>query len=105
VEKTQESVLTISRERLLLDCLHCGQAKLIDVAITDDGMMGAAKCDECKTDGLRFAHAMRRRPRRPLRPFEPTVTVEAEPVEPEWIPAGEVLRRVRNALGDLRVAS
>ena len=61
------AVLTISRERLLLECSRCGHAKLIDVALTDDGMLGAAKCDECKTDELRFAHAMRPRPRRPLR--------------------------------------
>ena len=96
-------MLTTSRQRLLLECLHCRQAKLIDVAIANDGMMGVAKCDDCKTDDLRFAHAMRPRPRRPLRRIEPTVT--AEVAEPEWIPAGEVLRRVRTALGELRVAS
>jgi hypothetical protein len=94
-------VLTISRRRLLLECSRCGQAKLIDVALTDDGMLGAAKCDECKTDELRFAHAMRPRPRRPLRRHEPVVTAVAEaPEEPEWISPGEVLRRVRVALGD-----
>ena len=99
-------MLTISRQRLLLDCSHCGQAKLIDVAITDDGMMGIAKCDACKTDELRVANVMRLRPRRPLRRFEPPVLAEAEveAEEPEWIPAGEVLRRVQTALGDLRIA-
>lgn len=99
-------MLTISRQRLLLDCSHCGQAKLIDVAITEDGMMGIAKCDACKTDALRVANVMRLRPRRPLRRLEPMVTAEAEaePEEPEWIPAGEVLRRVQTALGELRIA-
>jgi hypothetical protein len=99
-------MLTISRQRLLLDCSHCGQPKLIDVAVTQDGMMGIAKCDACKTDALRVANVMRLRPRRPLRRFEPTVLaeVEAEAEEPEWIAAGEVLRRVRTALGDLRIA-
>jgi hypothetical protein len=78
---------------------------LIDVALTDDGMLGAAKCDECKTDDLRIAHAMRLRPRRPLRRMEPIVTaVEKSPDEPELISPGEVLRRVRVALGDRATA-
>jgi hypothetical protein len=95
-------MLTISRQRLPLECLRCGQAKLIDVAIADDGMLGVAKCDECKTNELRVAHAMRLRPRRPLRPPKPIVLAEVG--EPEWIPAGEVLHRVRLALGELRIA-
>ena len=95
-------MLTISRQRLLLECSHCRQSKLIDVAITDDGMMGIANCDACKTDELRVANVMRVRPRRPLRRLEPVVM--AETVEPEWIAAGEVLRRVRTALGELRIA-
>jgi hypothetical protein len=99
-------MLTISRQRLLLDCSHCGEAKLIDVAITDDGMMGIAKCDACKTDALRVANVMRLRPRRPLRRLEPRALAEpeAEAEEPEWIPAGEVLRRVQTALGELPIA-
>jgi hypothetical protein len=97
-------VLTISRQRLLLECSRCRRAKLIDVALTDDGMMGMAKCDECKTDELRFAHAMRPRQRRPLRRQEPVVHVEASPEAPEWISAGDVLRRVRVALGDSSTA-
>ncbi|MGZ4384677.1 MAG: hypothetical protein ACXVY3_08755 [Gaiellaceae bacterium] len=94
-------MLTISRQRLLLECSRCRQAKLIDVALTDDGMLGMAKCDESKTDELRFAHAMRPRPRRPLRRHEPAAAVAATPEEPEeWISPGEVLRRVQVALGD-----
>jgi NAD-dependent SIR2 family protein deacetylase len=93
-------MLTISRQRLLLECSHCGQSKLIDVAIADDGMMGIAKCDACKTDELRVASVMRPPPRRPLRRLEPVVTL-VEPVDPEWIATGEVLRRVRSALGEL----
>ena len=96
-------MLTISRQRLPLECSHCGQAKLIDVAIADDGMMGITKCDACKTDELRVASIMRPRPRRPLRRVEPLV-MPVESVEPEWIPAGEVLRRVRSALGELPIA-
>jgi hypothetical protein len=95
-------MLAISRERLPLECSHCGQAKLIDVAIAENGMMGIAKCDTCKTDALRVASIMRPRPRRPLRRVQPVVLVEAP--ESEWIPAGEVLRRVQTALGDLRIA-
>jgi hypothetical protein len=95
-------MLTISRQRLPLECLRCGQAKLIDVAIADDGMLGVAKCDDCKTDELRVAHAMRVRPRRPLRPPERIVTAEVG--ESDWIPAGDVLRRVRMALGEHRIA-
>ena len=87
----------------MLECTRCRRARLIDVALTDDGMLGVAKCDECKTDELRFAHAMRPRPRRPLRRHEPVVAVE-EPSEPEWISPGEVLRRVRVALGDRATA-
>ena len=98
-------MLTISRQRLLLECSRCRQAKLIDVALTDDGMLGMAKCDECKTDELRFAHAMRPRPRRPLRRQEPVAAaVEESPDEPEWISPGEVLHRVRAALGDRAAA-
>jgi hypothetical protein len=97
-------VLTISRQRLLLECSRCRRAKLIDVALTDDGMMGAAKCDECKTDQLRFAHALRPRPQRPLRRHEPVVAVEESAEEPEWIVPGDVLRRVRVALGDRAAA-
>ncbi len=93
-------MLTVTRERLLLECSRCRRARLIDVALTDDGMLGSAKCDECKTDELRFAHAMRPRPRRPLRRHEPVVAVEETATEPEWISPGEVLRRVRVALGD-----
>ena len=87
----------------MLECTRCRQARLIDVALTDDGMLGMAKCDECKTDELRFAHAMRPRPRRPLRRHEPVAAVE-EADEPEWIPPGELLRRVRVALGDRATA-
>ena len=93
-------MLTISRERLLLECSRCRQAKLIDVAITEDGMLGITRCDACKTDDLRVANALRRRQRRPLRPPDP---VFAEPVaeeEEEWIQPGDVLRRVRVALGE-----
>jgi len=86
---------------LLLECSRCRQAKLIDVDLTDDGMLGMAKCDECKTDELRVAHVMRPRPRRPLRRYEPVVAAVAESTEePEWISPGEVLQRVRVALGD-----
>jgi hypothetical protein len=97
-------VLTITRERLLLECSRCERAKLIDVALTDDGMLGIAKCDECKTDELRFAHAMRPRPRRPLRRHEPVVAVDESAEEPAWISPGDVLRRVRVALGDRATA-
>jgi hypothetical protein len=93
-------VLTITRERLMLECSRCRRARLIDVALTDDGMLGAAKCDECKTDELRLAHAMRLRPRRPLRRHEPIVAVVEPSDEHEWISPGEVLRRVRVALGE-----
>jgi hypothetical protein len=96
-------MLTISRQRLLLECSHCRQSKLIDVAIADDGMMGIAKCDACKTDELRVANTMRPRPRRPLRRLQPVV-MPVESVQPEWIPAGEVLRRVQSALGELPIA-
>ena len=97
-------MLTISRRRLPLQCSSCGQPKLIDVAIADDGMLGIAKCDACKTDELRNANVMRVRPRRPHRRLrlEPTVTAEAP--ESEWIPDGQVLRRVRMALGEPRIA-
>jgi hypothetical protein len=88
----------------MLECSRCRRARLIDVALTDDGMLGMAKCDECKTDELRFAHAMRPRPRRPLRRHEPVAAVEESSEEPEWIPSGEVLRRVRIALGDRATA-
>ena len=88
----------------MLECSRCRRARLIDVALTDDGMLGAAKCDEFKTDELRFAHAMRPRPRRPLRRHEPIVAVEESSGELEWISPGEVLRRVRLALGDRATA-
>lgn len=97
-----EPVLTISRKRLLLECSHCGQAGLIDVAVSDDGMMGVVNCDECKTNGLRSANALRRRPRRPLR--HPGATLVTEVVEPTGIPTGDVLSRVRLALGDFSPA-
>jgi hypothetical protein len=96
-------MLTISRRRLLLECSRCAQAKLIDVAIADDGRLGIAKCDACKTDELRVASVMRPRRRRPVRPVEPTVA--DEPVDSEFIAAGEVRLRVRLALGELRIAS
>ena len=48
--------------RLVQRAARIRQAKLIDVAIADDGMMGIAKCDACKTDELRVASAMRPRP-------------------------------------------
>jgi hypothetical protein len=91
-------MLTISRRRLLLECSRCRQAKLIDVDVTDDGMLGVTRCDVCKTDDLRYANASRRRQRRPLRRTEPAP--HPEPTDPEEMRPGEILRRVRIALGD-----
>ena len=54
----------MTRNRLPLECSHCRQAKLIDIAISDDGMVGVAVCDECKTHDLRLANAARRHQRR-----------------------------------------
>ena len=50
----------MTRNRLPLECSRCGQGKLIDVAVSDDGMVGAAVCDECKTHDLSLAGAARR---------------------------------------------
>jgi hypothetical protein len=55
----------MTRNRLLLECSACGQGKLIDVAVSDDGLIGVVKRDECKTKDLRAAHASRRPARRP----------------------------------------
>jgi hypothetical protein len=51
----------MTRNRLPLECSHCRRAKLIDVAISDDGAVGAIVCDECKTNDLSLAAASRRR--------------------------------------------
>jgi transcription elongation factor Elf1 len=40
------------RDRFLLECPHCGKGKLIDVAISDSGMLGPIKCDDCKARAL-----------------------------------------------------
>lgn len=97
-------MLTVSRERLLLECSRCRQAKLIDVAITEDGMLGTARCDACKTDDLRVANTLRRRRRRPLRPPGPVFIEPIAAEEEERIQPGDVLRRVRVALGESSIA-
>ena len=49
-------------ERLLLECPQCGKGKLIDVAVSESGLAGPAKCDACKADDLLY----RTMPRTPL---------------------------------------
>lgn len=97
-------MLTISRERLLLECSRCRQAKLIDVAITEDGMLGMARCDACKTDDLRVGNALRRRQRRPLRRPGPVLVEPMAEEDEEEMRPGDVLRRVRVALGEFSTA-
>jgi uncharacterized protein (DUF983 family) len=41
-------------ERLLLECPQCGKGKLIDVAVSEGGIAGPARCDACKADDLLY---------------------------------------------------
>ena len=67
-------------------------------------MLGMTRCDACKTDDLRVANALRRRQRRPLRPADPVLVEPVAEEEEEWIQPGDVLRRVRVALGEFSIA-
>jgi hypothetical protein len=51
----------MDRHRFRLECPHCGQEKLVEVAVSADGMMGPVKCDDCKARGFSM------RARRPAR--------------------------------------
>jgi transcription elongation factor Elf1 len=52
------------RDRFLLECPHCGKGKLIDVAVSSEGMIGPVKCDDCKARDLLHRTMPRASPRR-----------------------------------------
>ena len=39
-------------ERFIFECPQCGKGKMIDVAISESGLRGPGKCDDCKADDL-----------------------------------------------------
>jgi transcription elongation factor Elf1 len=43
---------TMTFDRLILECPHCGKGKYVTVAISETGSMGPVKCDDCKARGL-----------------------------------------------------
>ena len=82
----------MTRNRLLLECSACGQGKLIDVVLSDDGVIGVVKCDECKMTELRATRSVRRPVRVPVE--EPSVGNGQGPSDP---PA----RGLRHALANV----
>jgi hypothetical protein len=85
----------MAHQRFLLECPHCGESKLINVAVSDDGLMGPVKCDECKTASLRLSA---RRPVRRTVESAPQAQAPAPAPEPEKRPSapfGRALKRFR----------
>lgn len=87
------------RQRLLLACPTCRQAKLIDVAVRDDGVMGVVKCDECKGRDILAGSGAKARTRRATSRTQPSEA--ANPEQATATSSGRTGGRLRMALGNL----
>jgi hypothetical protein len=87
------------RQRLLLECQHCRQVKLVDVVVRDDGVMGLVKCDECKARDILTRTVPRRPTRRPISSRDPTMATKSDEAPPT--PNGRFFRRLRLGLGNV----